>query len=130
MGLRQKLTDDRRRKLEEFMSAHLQPGETIQATLPMSQTHTDPSLGMALNAYFGMVLTDRHLYIVNWATSLPERPTDVAAALPRSSVAVAKWKRGFTAGTLGLAVSGGDDIELKVPGLNRDDAETLISALA
>jgi hypothetical protein len=129
MGLISKLGEGRRKKLEEFMSTHLQPGESLQATVPMTQTGNPAFLGVALVSFFGIALTDKQLYLVQWGKGLPERPVDVIATLPRSSVTVEKWKRGFTTGKLVLSGGPNESLQLDVPGMHRRDADQLVAAL-
>jgi hypothetical protein len=128
VGLLSKLGDGRRKKLVEFMEPQLQGDEEIQAAVPMTQTGNPMFMGVALVSFFGLALTDRNLYLVRWGKGLPERPEEIMATLPRSSVTVANWSRGFT--TSKLELRGGEDVlKLDVPGMHKKDGEELVAAL-
>jgi hypothetical protein len=126
VGLLSRLGDGRRRKLEEFVASQLQPGESVQAMVPMLQTGTPDFEGIGLVQYFGIALTDRSLHLVSWRQSVPERPDQLIATLPREGLVVERWNG---RGTLGLRGASGGRVELQVPGMHRKDADQLAAAL-
>jgi hypothetical protein len=127
MGLLSGLASGRRRKLEEFVAPQLQPGESIQATVPMLQTGNPVFEGVGLVGFFGMALTERNLYLVSWRQSIPERPKELIAMLPRAGLVVERWEG---RGKLELRGASGGRVELQVPGMHRKDADALVAVLA
>jgi hypothetical protein len=138
MGLMGRVGAGRRRKLEEFLRERLEEGESLQAMLPMTQTGNPAGLGQLIAefgvvatppSYYGIGVTDRNVYLVSWRSSVPERPEDVMASLPRSEVAVKKWSRPrLLSGTLVLALRA-EELDVEVPSVHRDDADELVAAL-
>src|SRR5215213_10151203 len=126
MGLFSKIGDGRRRKLGEFVTPQLPPGETIQATIPMLQTGNPAFESFGLVRFFGIALTERSLYLVSWKQSVPERPNEVIGILPRAGLVVERWSG---RGTLELRGAEGTRVELQVPGMHRKDADALVAAL-
>jgi hypothetical protein len=138
MGLLSRVGAGRRRKLEEFLRERLEEGESLQAMLPMTQTGNPAVLGELIAefgmvasppSYYGIGVTDRSLYLVSWRSSVPERPEEVMATVPRSDVAVKKWSPSrLLSGTLVLALRG-EELDVEVPSMHRDDADELVAAL-
>src|SRR5438270_2775072 len=95
MALLGRVAEGRRRKLEEFLSKNLQPGETLQATLSMTETNNPAFLGILFTKFFGIGLTNERLYFVEWAKAVPERPQRVLGSVSRDAVKIGKWKRGL-----------------------------------
>jgi hypothetical protein len=126
MGLTDKLAEGRRTKLAEFLgNGHLEPDEQIEAVLPMMQTHVGDFAG-----YYGVAVTSRRVLLVEWARTVPERPTAVVDSAPREEVAVKENKRGVLLGKIVLTRNGERWIGLKVPRLHRGDADALERVLA
>ena len=125
MGLLGGLAEGRQRKLAEFLAdGHLAAGESIEASLPMMQTHVGTFAG-----YYGLALTPERVLLVEWGRTIPERPKQLADAQPRDQVAVKEHKRGLLMGSLVLTKGGEEWIGLKVPRLHRDDAAAVVGAL-
>jgi hypothetical protein len=62
----------------------------------------------------------------SWKQSVPERPNQLIATLPRAGLVVEEWKG---RGTLVLRGAAGDTVRLQVPGMHRKDADELATAL-
>ncbi len=126
MGLTDKLAGGRRRKLTEFLEdGHLEEGEQVEGSLPMLQTHFGRFAG-----YYGVALTPRRVLVVEWAKTVPERPTALVDSAPRAEVTVAENKRGMIGSKIVLARGGERWIGLKVPRIHRADADTIEDALS
>lgn len=125
-----KLGEGRRRKVVEFVQAHLEPGEAVQGVLPMTQTANPYFVGIQFVSFFGVVVSDRRVHFVRWGRGVPERVEEVIASLPRAQVTVEKWMKGF--GSSKLALRGGPDdvLEVDVPGMHKKDAEALVATLS
>src|SRR5947209_438553 len=91
MALLGRVAEGRRRKLEEFLASNLQPGETLQATLSMTETSNPAFLGLLFTKFFGIGLTNERLYFVEWAKAVRERPRRVKGVRSRSLEA-AGWR--------------------------------------
>lgn len=129
MGLLSGLAKRRRKKLTEFVEGQLEPGERLEAVIPMTQTDNPWFVGIALVSFFGLALTDRNLYLVTWAKSLPERPREITGKLPRAQLSVEEWKLGMTTVKLVLR-SGEESLKLDVPGMHRRDGEAFVAVLS
>ena len=130
VGLLSKLGEGRRTKVVDFVQAHLEPGETVQAVLPMTQTGNPAWMDIAFVSFFGIAVTDRRVHFVRWGRGVPERPEEVFASLPRHTVSVETWKKGFGSSKLALRGGPGDVLEVDVPGMHKKDAEALVAALS
>lgn len=148
MTLLSKLGESRRRKLEGFVNERLEPGETLEASLPMTQANVgglslllaEMSLWTldtgehffavaARPSFYGIAVTDRSVHLVSWRSSVPEQPDEVVATLPRSYVSTREWKRPrFGSGTLVLNLRD-KELKVQVPKMHRDDADNLAAVL-
>ena len=138
MGLLDRVAAGRHRKLEEFLSERLGEGESLQAMLPMTQTR-NPASVTAFIAEFGVIesppgydgigVSDRSVYVVSWRSSVPERPDEVMAVIPRPEVTVSGWSPPrMLSGTLLLELRD-QQLKVEVPKAHRDDADELVAAL-
>jgi hypothetical protein len=79
--------------------------------------------------YYGIGVSDRAVYLVSWRSSVPERPDEVIATLPRSEVAVVKWSPPrLLSGTFVLKLRD-ERLEVEVPKAHSEDADELVAAL-
>jgi hypothetical protein len=126
VGLIGSLAEGRRRKLADFLAdGHLEEGESIEASLPMMQTHVGDFAG-----YYGVAVTPHRVILIEWARTIPERPTGIADARSRDQVSVKEHTRGLLMGKLVLTSGGEEWIGLKVPRLHREDGDSVVAALS
>ena len=130
MGLLSKLGEGRRKKVVEFVQAHLEPGETVEAVLPMTQTDNPAFVGIQLVSFFGVAVTDRRVHFVRWGRGVPERVEEVIASLPRAQVTVEEWRTGFVSSDLALRGGPDDVMAVDVPALHKKDAVALVATLS
>jgi hypothetical protein len=138
MGLLGRVAAGRHRKLEEFLNTRLEEGESLQAMLPMTQTGNPASVAAFIAefgftatppGYYGIGVSDRSVYVVSWRSSVPERPDEVMATIPRPEVTVSSWSPPrMLSGTLLLELRD-QQLKVEVPKAHRDDADELVAAL-
>ena len=138
MGLLGRVAAGRRRKLEEFLTERLEEGESLQAMLPMTQTGNPASVTAFMAefgvvesppGYYGVGVSDRNVYLVSWRSSVPERPDEVMATIPRAEVTVSSWSPPrMLSGTLLLDLRD-QELKVEVPKAHSDDADELVAAL-
>jgi hypothetical protein len=123
------VAEGRKRKLFDFLQGHLEPGEEIEASLPMMQTH----FALFGAGYYGVAVTSKRVLVVEWS-GVPEKIKGLIGEQPRESIAVeghedkagGKW----THGELVLTHAGDPWVRLKVARIHREDADAVVSVLA
>lgn len=126
MGLTAKIADSRRRKLTEFLNdGHLEDGESVEASLPMLQTHVGRFAG-----YYGVAVTPQRVLVVEWGRKVPEQPKGLVDAASRQDVSLEEHTTSMLMGKLVLSRDGERWIGLKVPRIHRDDAQDVARALS
>lgn len=138
MGLLGRVAAGRHRKLEEFLGGQLEGGESLEAMLPMTQTRNPASVAAFIvefgfsadpPGYYGIGVSDRSVYLVSWRSSVPERPDEIMATIPRTEVTVSGWSPPrMLSGTLSLELRD-KRLEVEVPKAHRGDADQLVAAL-
>jgi hypothetical protein len=128
------IAERNRDRLLAKVQSELEPGETVQACLPVAQTGPVPwFMVITVLIYFwirivGIVVTDRRVILVKRGT-LTNRVKGVVGAFPRSGVAVTDWHSANLWSRLVLATPTGP-LKVNVHRMYREGAQSIVAALA
>ena len=129
--------------VEDAVAPGLQPGEEIRATLTSAMTGMSPWLvaigavgaliGLRSLRYYGVVVTDRRVFLVRLTSKLSWTAT-IESATPRADVRVVSYRSGSIYGRLVLEWSSapgtpGQALSLSIPRRSRSGADAIVAAL-
>lgn len=126
-------------KVNAAATPALEPGERIEATLPIAMAGMSPWLASSFGAigalvgakttkHYGLVVTDRRLLVLRQGGML-KAAYSLESAYPRSGVGVAAYAPGTFYGKLALDFAGAGTLKLNFQRYVRKDAEGVATAL-
>ena len=125
MGLKDRLVENRRRKLVEYVAERLETDDPVEASLPMTQSKNPlaPGCGSTGSRYC------RARWSVVGYPKLVEIPSQVVSTWDRELVGVVHHRHGrFGAGELFLKTPDGEfRVEVRI---HRDDADAIVARSA
>ena len=125
MGLKDRLVENRRRKLVEYVGERVETGDPVEASLPMTQSKNPLAPGVR---FYGIAVLPSQVFVVGYP-KLVEIPSQVVSTWDRELVGVVHHRHGrFGAGELFLKTPDGE-FRVEVPRIHRDDADAIVAAL-
>ncbi|HEX5956748.1 MAG TPA: hypothetical protein VFY37_12490 [Solirubrobacterales bacterium] len=125
MGLKDRLVENRRRKLVEYVAERLETDDPVEASLPMTQSKNPLAPGVR---FYGIAVLPSQVVVVGYP-KLVEIPSQVVSTWDRELVGVVHHRHGrFGAGELFLKTPDGE-FRVEVPRIHRDDADAIVAAL-
>ena len=124
MGLKDRLVENRRRKLVEYVAERLETDDPVEASLPMTQSKNPLAPGVR---FYGIAVLPSQVVVVGYPKLVEIEPG--GSTWDRELVGVVHHRHGrFGAGELFLKTPDGE-FRVEVPRIHRDDADAIVAAL-